>query len=120
MTGSRILFVEDELIIRVLLADTLRDSGYVVVEASTGDEALSFLTAGELFDLLITDVNTPGTVNGLQLVELWNEIFPAEPVLISSAHIRADQIPSYAELISKPYPDSKLLRTVERLIGLSA
>lgn len=117
MSSQVILFVEDEILIRVLLTDALRDAGYDVVEASNGEEGVALLRSGKAFDLLITDVNMPGSVDGLSLVEQWQAHNPSRPALISSGHLTRDQLPAGAELISKPYSNSALLVIVERLIG---
>lgn len=117
MNGQSILFVEDEILIRVLLTDALRDAGYEVVEASNGEEAVVLLQSGKPFDLLITDVNMPGSVDGITLVQQWLLDLAGRPALISSGHLTRDQLPEGAELISKPYSNSDLLVIVERLIG---
>ena len=116
-TRKRILFVEDEWLIRILHADALRDAGYEVVEAGTGDEGFAIVQADGAFDLLITDIKMPSTLSGLDLAAGWKERCPAGQVLISSAHLRPDRMDPADELITKPYHDVELLRVVERLIG---
>ena len=59
-----VLVVEDELPIRMVIADVLSDLGYTVLEAGDGHSGLKILEAGTLIDLLITDVGLPGGMNG--------------------------------------------------------
>jgi CheY-like chemotaxis protein len=63
-----VLVVEDEILIRVLIAEELRAEGFLVVEASTADEALSYFQAGFQVDLVLSDIELPGTLNGLELI----------------------------------------------------
>lgn len=58
-----VLVVEDEPIIRFAIADTLRDAGYQVLEAANGDEACHTLEMGLRVDLVVTDINMPGTLD---------------------------------------------------------
>lgn len=64
---SRILVVEDEAGVRALVAEILRDDGFDVVEAASGDEALDSLLLGESYDLVLTDIDMPGDWT----VSLW-------------------------------------------------
>jgi CheY-like chemotaxis protein len=62
-----VLIVEDELLIRLDLADQLRTAGLTVVEASTGDEALTVLKANDTVDLVVSDIRMPGATDGMEL-----------------------------------------------------
>jgi two-component system, response regulator PdtaR len=64
-----VLVVEDEILIRVLIADELRAEGFSVVEAATADEALSYFQAGVQVHLVLSDIELPGAVNGVDLIE---------------------------------------------------
>ena len=66
-TPGHVLIVEDDVLIRVLLADELRDAGLRVIEAANADEALSIFEAGAQVDLLFTDVQMPGSIDGVEL-----------------------------------------------------
>ena len=84
-----ILVVEDEFLIRMMLADDLRDAGYQVIEASNADEALEVLR-GLTPDVIISDVNMPGSVDGMGLLESVRETSPELPVIIMSAHAQPE------------------------------
>ena len=67
--AQTILFVEDEPLIRMDMAEFLRECGYRVHEAANAAEALEALQAKFAIDLVFTDINLPGEMNGLELAE---------------------------------------------------
>ena len=108
-----ILVVEDELLVRLLLSDALRDEGYRVVEACNADEALAILDATPP-DLIITDVRMPGSIDGLGLLALVREILPSLPVIITSGHLQAAQALAQgaALFVAKPFTVEVVLEAV--------
>jgi CheY-like chemotaxis protein len=112
-----ILVVEDEILIRLLITDTLREAGYQVVEASTGDEAIRIVDSAQRIDLLVTDVRMPGSVDGVQLSEYWKLRYPARPVIVASGHLDPGAARAADEFLTKPYTDERLLALVEKHIG---
>ncbi|MEI9987777.1 MAG: response regulator [Aliidongia sp.] len=62
---AHILLVEDDVLVRFVVADRLREAGLAVIEAATADEALSYLAAGGRVDLAFTDIEMPGSMNGV-------------------------------------------------------
>ena len=82
---AHILVVEDEALLRAMLSEILRDAGYAVIEAGSGDEAITVLLEKSP-DLIITDVRMPGTVDGLQLTALVRATNLTLPIIITSAH----------------------------------
>jgi CheY-like chemotaxis protein len=79
-----ILIVEDDVLLRVTMADELREQAYTVVEAATGDEALLILTSGTKIDLVLTDVTMPGKTDGLALAKYLRNHCPMIKVVILS------------------------------------
>ena len=87
LKGSAVvLVVEDELPIRMVIADVLSDLGYTVLEASDGRSGLKILEAGTLIDLLITDVGLPGGTNGRQLADAARQRRPDLKVLFITGY----------------------------------
>ncbi len=84
---TRILVVEDEPIIRLYIAEALREMGAVVIEAGTADEAWAFLTTGADVDLVFTDHRMPGAMSGAELAtrSLKNRMASSRPRSASSA-----------------------------------
>jgi two-component system response regulator AtoC len=121
----RILIADDELAVREVLRDLLIDEGYEVTEASTGEEVLSALTAGEgdRPDLVIMDVVMPGR-SGLDVLrEVREKLGPATgaqlPILVMTGHgtsktaIDAIQLGAY-DYITKPFDIDDVAVTVRR------
>ena len=86
----RVLVVEDEFLIRLLVADHLREAGFTVLEAFNGDEAIAILTAGAVVDLVFTDVRMPGAADGMALLEFVQRTQPELPVLMTSGHLEPE------------------------------
>ena len=114
-----ILVVEDEFLIRMLLADELRDVGYQVIEASTADEGLEVLL-GVTPDAIISDVKMPGSIDGLGLLEAVREKSPGLPVIIMSADAHPDiAIAAGAnQFVAKPFKVGVIVEAVRHeLVG---
>jgi CheY-like chemotaxis protein len=107
-----ILLVEDEVLVRFAAADLLRSQGHEVVEASNGEEALAVLQAGLDFNLVVSDVRMPGSVNGLKLVERMREHWPHIGRLLATSHWPEEGV-NGAHYLAKPYTDDALLRAIQ-------
>jgi CheY-like chemotaxis protein len=109
-----ILVVEDELLIRMMISDALREEGFAVIEAVSADEAADILAAGKAIDLVLSDVRMPGSLDGLGLVRFIKQHFPELPVILTSAHL--DPSSALAEgakhFLRKPYRISTVLTVV--------
>lgn len=99
-----VLVVEDEMLIRMDLADTLLDRGLIVIEAASADEAKSMLDDGLHIDMLITDVDMPGKLNGIDLAVLVSATRPGVYIIVTSGREDAAvMIPPGAAFMPKPY-----------------
>ena len=108
--------VEDDPLVLLSAAETLRAAGFAVTEAETADEALAILQAASGgMDVVFTDVETPGELDGLALARLVVLTWPATPVIVTSGRVRpqAGDLPEAARFLSKPYD----LDHVAALIG---
>ncbi len=117
MSKQTILIVEDEVMIRMLMADVLRDEGYFVIEAANGDEGKDLLLSGQTVDLIVTDVRMPGQIDGVALTQLAKRMAPARPVVVVSGHLPPAAANSADEFLAKPYVPSAFLQVVAKLIG---
>jgi CheY-like chemotaxis protein len=116
LSGERaILVVEDEVLIRILICDALRDAGARVVEAENADEALAYLAADPSLHLVFSDVRMPGSMDGLQLLSRIAADFPHVKTVLTSGHLSPSEAPGDTLLITKPYPCEKV---ASQLIGL--
>jgi CheY-like chemotaxis protein len=118
--SSRVLIVEDEFLIRLTLAEVLSDEGYTVIEAETADEAVKLLQAGPPIDVLLTDIQLPGQLDGKALVRHVRETQPDLPVIFMTG--RPDTMdgrsPDSKEIyVAKPYLPSEICAAVRRMLG---
>ena len=84
----RILLVEDEILIRLAMADDLRQAGFIVVEASNADEAISVLNSTPDIALVVTDIRMPGRIDGVGLANWVRRHAPHIKIAIASARRR--------------------------------
>ena len=110
----RLLVVEDEILIRMFVCDVLRDAGYDVVEAASGDEALDILKAGIPIDLVLSDVRMPGSTDGLALLEFVRKNLADLPVILTSGHLSSDIAIAQgaAQFLAKPFKIDDALKMV--------
>lgn len=115
-----VLLVEDEPLIREIMAETLLDEGYDVVVAADGEEAASLLrSTPRAFSILVTDFHMPGSIDGAQLAHQSRECFPTIAVVIASGRPDIFQLAWKTELgyelLKKPYMPLDLVRLLSRM-----
>lgn len=119
--GTVILIVEDEALIRMVIADHLRDLGYEVAESRSADEAVALMETGRPVDLVFSDVNLPGAINGIDLARWLRSHRPAMPVLLTSGAIAVQDIPTdlrgSCDLVLKPYDIEEVARRIALLVA---
>lgn len=120
VAASTVLLVEDEALISELVADWLADRGFAVHEARTADDALAYLDAGGDADVLFTDVNLPGTIDGAELAKRARELRPDLPIVYASgryAYSDLGRVVPRSVFVPKPYNPADVCNLLERLTG---
>src|SRR5580704_9468766 len=114
---ASILIVEDEALMRLLGAGMLADAGFRVIEAVDSDEALEFLEADSDVQLLFTDVNLPGTIDGLALARQVHSRWPRIGIIVVSgkALMLPDELPAGGRFYRKPYDADVVVRHAREL-----
>ncbi|WP_245457417.1 response regulator [Rhizobium leguminosarum] len=84
----RVLIVEDEMLIRIDIADTLREQGWEVVETGTADDAVAVLARDQQFEMVLTDVHMPGAHTGLDLARMVKQSYRHIKVAVMSGQHR--------------------------------
>lgn len=112
-----VLIVDDEVLVRMVGSDILADGGYRVLEAANAAEALECLQSGTEVMVLFTDVNMPGTPDGLGLANLVSNRWPQVKILVASGAVKPgrDDLPEKGLFLSKPYRAEDLLAFIGRL-----
>ena len=114
-----VLLVEDELLVRMAAADDLQDAGFHVLEAANADVALAVLeTCSDNVQVLFTDIDMPGSMNGLDLAESVQQRWPHISLLISSAYHKPhpEQIPDEGRFVPKPYSSEDVVQHIRELV----
>ena len=109
-----ILLVEDEPLVRLVVADILMDAQFRVIEAADAEEALRVLKAEVNVDVILSDVEMPPGMNGYDLARQVHKNWPSMGILVASGREwpRADDLPPGAVFLSKPYSHATLVSHV--------
>jgi CheY-like chemotaxis protein len=116
--GETILVVEDEVLVRMALAETLRDAGFSVLEGANADEALAVLASSTPLDVFLTDVNMPGSVDGVALGRYARTIRPGLKVIVVSGRVPPEIAGEVADaFLAKPYEPASIVKTIDALLS---
>ena len=113
-----ILVVEDEILVRAVTAAYLRDCGFDVVEAGNADEAVRVLEASIRVDIVFSDVNMPGSLDGFGLVQWLRRERPDLKIILTSGAAQAVKDASdlaHVPILAKPYDYAALARQLRAL-----
>ena len=118
------LVVEDETVIRMMLAFELEDTGFVVIEARNADVAMVLITDRPDIAVVVTDVRMPGSIDGLGLAAWMREHAASVPIIITAGFAELPDIaainPAIARIVAKPYRSQDVATWVREVIsGLS-
>jgi CheY-like chemotaxis protein len=109
-----ILTVEDEFLTSEYLSGILEDAGYEVLGTSNADEAIAILEARNDIQIIITDIQLPGSMDGLKLAEAVRERWPAIKFIVTTGRRRPsdEQMPEQSQFVPKPYLPKGILAAV--------
>ncbi len=107
--GVKILVVEDDADVRNVATSTLEALGFTVQEAQSGDEALLFLEADQSTALILSDVNMPGSLTGIDLGNIIRKRWPRLAVILTTGYVEENQNLEGFELLLKPYRRADLV-----------
>ena len=113
--SRRVLFVEDEVVLRMSTTDMLERLGCSVAGVGSGEAALDLLAQEQEFDLLLTDVGLPG-MSGEELAAKVREKYPSLPVVIASGYGRSGTQADRMHFISKPYSSIDLQQALDHAV----
>jgi signal transduction histidine kinase/ActR/RegA family two-component response regulator len=119
--SETILVVEDDAAVRALAVSMLRDLGYTVVEAATGDAALAVLAARDDIAVVFSDIVMPGDTSGLDLAKELIENRPEIGVVVTSGYTSrysdTERTLALVEFIRKPYRQAELSACVRKAVA---
>jgi CheY-like chemotaxis protein len=114
-----VLVVEDEMMLRMRAVDMVQDAGYISVEAVDADEALAILQSRSDVALLFTDVQMPGSMNGLQLAHAVHERWPPIKIILASGQLKlsGSDIPQDSRFFGKPLRSDEIIAQMREMLG---
>jgi CheY-like chemotaxis protein len=112
-----VLLVEDEVVVRALLAEEMRAAGLSVVEASNADEAWAYLTAGGTAGLLFSDVSMPGSMDGIALMKRVRAAYPDMKIVITSGNLGPLDINQFDRFVQKPFSFSQAVKVAAEMLS---
>ena len=113
-----VLVVEDEMMLRMRAVDMVQDAGYISVEAVDADEALAILQSRSDIALLFTDVQMPGSMNGLQLAHAVHERWPPIKIILASGQLKlsGSDIPQDSRFFGKPLRSDEIIAQMREML----
>lgn len=118
-TKGTILLVEDDPLISDMTRYAFIDAGFDVIAVAAAEEAACLAFANVDFDLMFTDINLDGRMNGWELTEVMHEMRPSLPTIVTSGSASRDEISARGDsmpFVSKPYRSRDVIAMAERLI----
>jgi DNA-binding NtrC family response regulator len=114
-----VLIVEDEAVIRMTVASDLADTGFEAIEASNADEALELLDGRDDIGALFTDIDMPGSHDGLELAHIVAQRWPSIRIIITSGRSWpiAGSLPTDSLFFPKPYAHETIIDALRMMLS---
>jgi len=116
-----VLIVEDELLLRMDSAAVMEEAGFEVVQAGNADEAVAILGMRSDIGVVFTDIQMPGSMDGLKLARFVRDRWPPIKIVATSGLVAVGDgdLPEGGVFISKPYSAAEIAATLRSLTGLA-
>jgi len=114
-----VLIVEDEFLIRLSTAEMVRELGFEVVEAVDADHAIELLENTADIAIVFTDIQMPGSMDGLELLAVVRNRWPPIALLVTSGQVEPaiEDLPAGTHFLAKPYAQRQLGQHLHALTG---
>src|ERR1700723_2434045 len=118
----KVLVVEDEMLLRMRAVDIVEDAGFTPVEAVNADEALAILESRSDIDLLFTDIQMPGSMDGLKLAHAVHDRWPAIKIILVSGQVKPSDAerPADSRFFGKPLGVGQMISELQAMVGAGA
>src|SRR5712672_1088392 len=116
---TTILVVEDDMLLRMRAVDMVEDAGYISVEAVDADQAVTILESRSDIALLFTDIQMPGSMDGLGLAHSVHARWPPIKIILVSGQLKlaSIDIPADSRFFGKPLEAKKMIAEMQSMIG---
>jgi two-component system, response regulator PdtaR len=114
-----VLVVEDEPLLRMLAVEAVEEAGFMAIEARDADEAVALLESRSDISVLFTDIDMPGSMDGLKLAHAVRGRWPPVKILVVSGKVRLQpwELPSSGRFVEKPYRAAAMVAELRSLAG---
>lgn len=114
-----VLVVEDETLLRMLAVEVVEEAGFTAVEAADADEALILLALRADITMLFTDIDMPGSMDGLKLAHAVRDRWPSIKIIVVSGkqRLQSYDLPTNSCFFGKPYRISALVAELRSMVG---
>jgi two-component sensor histidine kinase/DNA-binding NarL/FixJ family response regulator len=119
---TNVLVVEDEMVLRMRAVDIVEDAGFTAVEAVNADEALAILEERSDIALLFSDIQMPGSMDGLKLAHAVHARWPSIKIILVSGQIKLSDAekPANSLYFGKPLVVKQMIAELRAMVGLGA
>ena len=120
--STNVLVVEDEMVLRMRAVDIVEDAGFTAVEAANADQALSILESRSDISLLFSDIQMPGSMDGLKLAHAVHDRWPSIKIILVSGQVKlsdADK-PADSRFFGKPLEVKQMIAELQEMVGVGA
>lgn len=117
---AAVLVVEDEPVVLFYIADTIQNAGYEVIEATNADMAIEALKSRNDVKVLVTDIDMPGSMDGMRLAQAARDHSPPIEIIVMSGKHRPESrdLPAGAIFFAKPVNEGELTRALKNFSGI--
>jgi two-component system, response regulator PdtaR len=118
-TYPSVLVVEDEALLLITIADELRHCGFTVYESTNADKAIKLLEQHDDIGILFTDIDMPGSMDGLKLSHAVRDRWPPVKIIVTSGKTTGKdlKLPSAGYFMEKPYLSSRLVTQIHAMFA---
>jgi two-component sensor histidine kinase/ActR/RegA family two-component response regulator len=119
---TNVLVVEDEMVLRMRAIDIVEDAGFAALEAVNADEALAILEARSDISLLFSDIQMPGSMDGLKLAHAVHERWPSIKIILVSGKVNLADTdkPARSRFFGKPLDEKRMIAELQDMVGAGA
>jgi two-component system, response regulator PdtaR len=114
-----VLVVEDEAIVRHYAVETIEEAGFVALEAANADEAVAILESRNDIRIVFTDIDMPGSMDGLKLARAVRDRWPPIKIIVTSGQraASADDMPHGSRFFGKPYALAEITGVMRQMLA---
>lgn len=121
MSMPVVLIVEDDILVRLTAVFLLEEAGFATLEAGSADEGIKLLEARKDIHVVFTDINLPGSMDGLRLAHAIRHRWPLVQLVLTSGRLRLckEDLPERVVFLGKPYRGAELVHAVRGVLASS-